>query len=43
MFSCNYAYFLYWFGILENAFRAAYGVLAERQQQQTNKPKISRF
>jgi len=34
---------LYWSVIQENAFWAAYDVLADRQQEQTNKPKISRF
>jgi len=37
--SCNSAYLLYWSGIWKNAFWAAY----TQQQQQTNKPKISRF
>jgi len=29
---------LLWSGIRENAFRAAYAVLADRQQQQAGKP-----
>jgi len=31
---------LHWFGIRENAFRAAYAVLADRQQQQQQKNKL---
>jgi len=37
-----FTYLLYWAGIRGNAFRASYAVLADRQQQQINKPILSR-
>jgi len=43
--SCKSVYLLFWFGIRGNAFRAAYAVFADcqQQQQQTNKPKKDNF